>query len=70
MDATKTILETVDKLRQRRTAPLVLELDLTEGLSEGPPADPLGALLSMRKARLTDVLSGLKRARATTASRP
>ncbi|WP_055479423.1 signal peptide peptidase SppA [Sphaerimonospora mesophila] len=63
MDATKTILETVDKLRQRRTAPLVLELDLTEGLSEGPPADPLGALLSMRKARLTDVLSGLKRAR-------
>ncbi|GIH72394.1 S49 family peptidase [Sphaerimonospora thailandensis] len=63
MDATRTIVETVDKLRQRRTAPLVLELDLTEGLSEGPPADPLGALLSMRKARLTDVLSGLKRAR-------
>lgn len=63
MDATRTILETVDKLRQRRTAPLVLELDLTEGLTEGPPADPLGALLSMRKARLTDVLSGLKRAR-------
>ncbi|ETK31905.1 signal peptide peptidase SppA [Microbispora sp. ATCC PTA-5024] len=63
MDATRTILETVDKLRQRRTAPLVLELDLTEGLSEGPPADPVGALLSMRKARLADVLSGLKRAR-------
>jgi protease IV len=63
MDTTRTIVETVDKLRQRRTAPLVLELDLTEGLSEGPPADPIGALLSMRRARLSDVLSGLKRAR-------
>ncbi|MFB4277349.1 MULTISPECIES: signal peptide peptidase SppA [unclassified Nonomuraea] len=63
MDAGKAIFETVDKLRQRRTAPLVLELDLTEGLTEGPPADPLAAVLSMRKTRLADVLSGLKRAR-------
>ncbi|MFF4775075.1 signal peptide peptidase SppA [Microtetraspora fusca] len=63
MDATKAIIDTVDRLRQRRTAPLVLELDLTEGLTEGPPVDPLGAILSMRKARLADVLSGLKRAR-------
>jgi protease-4 len=63
MDATKAIFETLDRLRQRRTAPLVLELDLTEGLTEGPPADPLSALLSMRKPRLADVLSGLKRAR-------
>ncbi|MFG1974604.1 signal peptide peptidase SppA [Nonomuraea fuscirosea] len=63
MDAGKAIFETVDKLRQRRTAPLVLELDLTEGLTEGPPADPLAALLSMRKPRLADVLSGLRRAR-------
>ncbi|NRQ36487.1 signal peptide peptidase SppA [Nonomuraea sp. NN258] len=63
MDAGKAIFETVDRLRQRRTAPLVLELDLTEGLTEGPPADPLAAVLSMRKPRLSDVLSGLKRAR-------
>jgi protease-4 len=63
MEAAKAIFETVDKLRQRRTAPLVLELDLTEGLTEGPPADPLAAVLSMRKTRLSDVLSGLKRAR-------
>ncbi|MFF5212832.1 signal peptide peptidase SppA [Streptosporangium sp. NPDC000396] len=63
MDATKVIIDTVDRLRQRRTAPLVLELDLTEGLTDGPPADPLSALLSMRKTRLADVLSGLKRAR-------
>ncbi|MFG1704542.1 signal peptide peptidase SppA [Nonomuraea sp. M3C6] len=63
MDAGRAIFETVDKIRQRRTAPLVLELDLTEGLTEGPPSDPLAAVLSMRKTRLSDVLSGLKRAR-------
>ncbi|WP_204286845.1 signal peptide peptidase SppA [Microbispora amethystogenes] len=63
MDASRTIVETVAKLRQRRTGPLVLELDLTEGLSEGPPADPVTALLSMRKPRLAEVLSGLRRAR-------
>ncbi|MFI7609726.1 signal peptide peptidase SppA [Nonomuraea terrae] len=63
MDAGKAIFETVDKLRQRRTGPLVLELDLTEGLTEGPPTDPLAAVLSMRKPRLADVLSGLRRAR-------
>lgn len=62
MDAGKAIFEGIDKLRQRRTAPLVLELDLTEGLTEGPPSDPLAAMLSMRKTRLADVLSGLKRA--------
>ncbi|MFJ2030241.1 signal peptide peptidase SppA [Streptosporangium sp. NPDC087985] len=63
MDPTKVIIDGVDRFRQRRTAPLVLELDLTEGLTEGPPADPLGALLSMRRTSLTDVLSALKRAR-------
>ncbi|MBB5132629.1 protease-4 [Thermocatellispora tengchongensis] len=63
MDATKAIIHSVDRFRQRRTAPLVLELDLTEGLTEGPPSDPLSAVLSMRKTRLGDVLSGLKRAR-------
>ncbi|WP_406312307.1 signal peptide peptidase SppA [Streptosporangium sp. NBC_01639] len=63
MDATKVIIDGVDRFRQRRTAPLVLELDLTEGLTEGPPADPLSALLAMRRTSLTDVLSALKRAR-------
>ncbi|GAA1267001.1 S49 family peptidase [Sphaerisporangium rubeum] len=63
MDATKAITDTVDRFRQRRSAPLVLELDLTDGLIEGPPADPLGALLSMRKTRLADILAGLRRAR-------
>ncbi|GAB1821996.1 signal peptide peptidase SppA [Herbidospora sp. RD11066] len=63
MDATKTIFEAVGKMRQRRTSPLMLELDLTEGLTDAPPADPLSALLSMRRARLSDVIGGLRRAR-------
>jgi protease-4 len=50
------------RMRQRRTGPLILELDLTDGITEGPPADPLSALLTMRRTRLQDLLEGLKRA--------
>src|SRR6185437_8113404 len=52
----------VTKLRQRRTGPLILELDLTEGIAEGPPQDPVSALLTLRRTRLPDVLEGLRRA--------
>src|ERR1700761_787502 len=52
------------RLRQRRTGPLILELDLTDGIAEGAPADPLSALLSMRRTRLQDLLDGLRRAAA------
>jgi protease-4 len=51
-------------MRQRRTGPLILELDLTDGIAEGPPADPLTALLTMRRTRLQDLLDGLRRAAA------
>src|SRR5580700_8852598 len=57
------LTEQVSRLRQRQTAPLILELDLTEGLGEGPVTDPLQGFLSRRKARLPDVLEGLRRAR-------
>src|SRR6201992_3189779 len=50
------------RMRQRRTGPLILELDLTDGIAEGPPADPLSALLTMRRTRLQDLLDGLRRA--------
>ena len=50
------------RIRQHRTGPLVLELDLTDGITEGPPADPLSALLTMRRTRLQDLLDGLRRA--------
>jgi len=53
----------IHRLRQRRTGPLILELDLTEGIAEGPPQDPVSALLTIRRMRLADVLEGLKRAK-------
>jgi protease-4 len=52
----------ITRVRQRRTAPLILELDLTEGLADEPPADPVSALLTMRRPRLAEVLDGLRRA--------
>src|ERR1700722_13417640 len=50
-------------LSRRWTAPLILELDLTEGLTDDPPPDPLSALATMRRPRLAEVLDGLRRAR-------
>jgi protease IV len=50
------------KLQKRRTGPLILELDLTDGLAEGPPQDPISALMTMRRLRLPDLLEALKRA--------
>jgi protease-4 len=51
-------------LSRRWTAPLILELDLTEGLVDEPPPDPLSALVTMHRPRLAEVLDGLRRARA------
>src|SRR6266700_5134107 len=58
------IAEQLARWRRQRTAPLILELDLTEGISEGPPPDPLSAVLTMRRARVADLLDGLRRARS------
>jgi protease IV len=51
------------RLRQIRTAPLILELDLTEGLAETRPTDPISAVAARNRAVLPDVLDGLRRAR-------
>jgi protease IV len=51
------------RLGQRPAAPLILELDLTDGAPEGQPTDPLSAVLSLRKLRLQDIVEGLRRAR-------
>src|SRR5216683_5508098 len=61
--ADSTLADRITALRQRRTASLILELDLTEGIAEEPPADPLSALLALRRTRLADMLDGLRRAR-------
>ncbi len=46
------------KLSRQRTAPLILELDLTDGLMETRPSDPLAALTTRRQPTITDVISG------------
>src|ERR1700678_2060281 len=56
------LTEQVSRLRQRQTAPLILELDLTEGIPEGPVTDPVSAVLALRKMRLPDVIESLRRA--------
>ena len=60
---TSTLTDRITTFRQRRTAPLILELDLSDGIAEEPPTDPLSALATMRRPRLADVLDGLRRAR-------
>ncbi len=58
-----SVVDLLKDARDRRNAALILELDLTEGIVEGQPADPVSALLSMRRTHLRDVLDGLRRAR-------
>src|SRR5580700_7843486 len=57
------IAEQFTRLRQRTTAPLILEIDLTDGLSDRPVTDLLSGLAVMRKTRLADVMDGLHRAK-------
>jgi protease-4 len=58
------VVDLLKDARERRTAPLILELDLTDGIVEGPPADPLSAVMAMRRAHLRDVLEGLRKGRS------
>jgi protease IV len=60
----QTVAARIAKLRQQRTAPLILELDLTDGLSETRPADPVSAVMARHRLVLADVLDGLRRATA------
>ncbi|GAA3988440.1 signal peptide peptidase SppA [Thermobifida alba] len=55
------LFDPVTAIRRRRSAPLVLELDLTEGITDEPPGDPLGQLMAMRRQRLFDVVEGIRR---------
>src|SRR5260370_40214093 len=61
--AESMLADQVARWRQRRTAPLILELDLSEGGGEGRLADPVSAVLARRRLVLADVLDGLRRAR-------
>jgi len=57
------VAEQFTRLRQRATAPLILEIDLTDGLADRPVTDVLSGIVALRRTRLADVLDGLKRAR-------
>ena len=57
------IPNSIIKLARQRTAPLILELDLTDGLIESRPSDPLSAVMSRHQPTVTDVLTGLRLAR-------
>ena len=63
MQLARQLTEQVSRLRQHQTAPLILELDLTDGIGEGPVTDPLSAIMSRRKLRMGDIIEGLRRAR-------
>jgi len=54
------IPDSILKLARQRNAPVILELDLTDGLMEARPSDPLAALMSRHQPTITDVLTGLK----------
>jgi protease IV len=56
------LTEQVSRLRQRQNGPLILELDLTDGIGEGPVTDPVSAIMSRRKIRMPDIIEGLRRA--------
>jgi protease-4 len=58
-----SITSRLAKLGQHRTAPLILELDLTEGLAEARPADLISGIMARGKPSLPEVLDGLRRAR-------
>ncbi len=51
------------RLRQRTTGPLILEIDLTDGLAERPVTDVFSGISALRKTRLSDIIDGLRKAR-------
>ncbi|MCL9797624.1 S49 family peptidase, partial [Frankia sp. AgKG'84/4] len=57
-------LADVRQIAARRTAPVVLELDLTADPVEGVPSDPLTLALAHRRTTLRDVVEGLRYAAA------
>jgi protease IV len=61
--ADTTLQSRILGMGQRWTAPLILELDLTDGIAETRPADPVSAVLARHRMVLADLLDGLRRAR-------
>jgi protease-4 len=62
MTTARRTIDRISELNAQRTAPLVLELDLTEPLVQGTPADPISAIMQRRHPTLKAVLEGLRKA--------
>jgi protease IV len=60
--AAETVVAGVGEARRRRTADLVLELDLTERLVEEMPQGAVGVVVARRRTPLWTVVQGLRRA--------
>jgi protease IV len=61
-DVTGQVVTQFEEARRRRTAPLILELDLTEPLVDSVPQDPVSAVMARRRTTLRAVLDGCHRA--------
>jgi protease IV len=57
------LADALGKFTRQRTAPLILELDLTDGVIETRPPDPLSVVMTRHQPTIADVLAGLKAAR-------
>ncbi|GAA4890643.1 signal peptide peptidase SppA [Streptomonospora salina] len=55
------LLGPFSRIQKRRSGPLILELDLTDGLAEEAPSDPVGQVLARRHQQLRDVVEGIRR---------
>ena len=63
-DVAHDVVDRIGEARQRRTAPLILELDLTNPLAEAGTPGPVGAVLGRRRVPVRAVLDALRRAGA------
>ncbi|HVB46516.1 MAG TPA: signal peptide peptidase SppA [Streptosporangiaceae bacterium] len=57
------VSNSISKLTRQRTAPLILELDLTDGIAEARPTDPVSAMMTRHQPTVADVVAGLRLAR-------
>ncbi|QRN79139.1 MAG: S49 family peptidase, partial [Nocardiopsis sp. BM-2018] len=51
----------LNRFGPRPRGPLVLELDLTEGVADESPGDPLSQIMNRRKQQYLEVLEGIRR---------
>ncbi|RNL84862.1 signal peptide peptidase SppA [Halostreptopolyspora alba] len=60
VDAAK-LIEPLSQLRHRRGTSVILELDLTEGVGDESPGDPISQIMAKRRQRLSEIVEGVRR---------